>query len=170
MKVFNYIIITVPTGGKDFDLMIPYHSKIRYNRGAVIKGSVKKAWFKKKNPNTSESMMSNLEEKGFFDDSIKQEYIECQHIKPNTDIRYKIVGKWWMFLFIKVDDSYSRIELKTRGRLLWKEGWFSICSIHSTHDENCHMCKQGVWANLTKNRISRMLYKLSPSVWRLLNE
>jgi len=35
--------------------------------------------------------------------------------------------------------------MRTRGKGLKKEIWFSICSRHAIYDENCNMCNTGSW-------------------------
>lgn len=34
-----------------------------------------------------------------------------------------------------------------RGKGLKKKTWYSICSIHYIHDNNCNMCNTGSWQN-----------------------
>lgn len=58
------------------------------------------------------------------------------------------------------------METKTRGTGLKKEIWFSICSRHAIYDENCKMCNTGSWNNAIKHKISSLIYKLFPSLWR----
>ncbi len=56
--------------------------------------------------------------------------------------------------------------MRTRRKLLKKEIWFSICSRHAVYDENCKMCNTGSWKNAIKYKISLLIYKLFPSLWR----
>jgi hypothetical protein len=44
--------------------------------------------------------------------------------------------------FIKFDGG----EI-TRGKGLKKKTWYSICSIHQTHNKDCNMCDTGNWQN-----------------------
>lgn len=56
--------------------------------------------------------------------------------------------------------------MRTRGKGLKKEIWFSICSGHYDYDENCKACNKGHWKNALKHRISLGFYNLCPSLWR----
>ena len=56
--------------------------------------------------------------------------------------------------------------MRTRGKGLKKEIWFSICSRHAIHDENCNMCNTGSWQNAIKYKVSSLRYNLFPSLWR----
>jgi len=38
--------------------------------------------------------------------------------------------------------------MRTRGKFIWKERWYSICSIHGRYHEDCFMCRTGTWENV----------------------
>ena len=38
--------------------------------------------------------------------------------------------------------------MRTRGKFIFKERWYSICSMHQEYDETCHMCRTGTWNNV----------------------
>ena len=42
----------------------------------------------------------------------------------------------------------------TRGEGIKKETWYSICSRHAVHNNNCNMCNTGSWQNNWINAIS----------------
>ena len=56
--------------------------------------------------------------------------------------------------------------MRTRGKFLKKQIWFSICSMHAAYDENCNMCNHGSWENVIHYKISSVIYKFFPSLWR----
>jgi hypothetical protein len=60
----------------------------------------------------------------------------------------------------------TRVIMKTRGKGFKKEIWFSICSRHAIHDENCNMCNTGSWNNAIKYKVGSLIYDLFPSLWR----
>jgi len=37
--------------------------------------------------------------------------------------------------------------MRTRGKFIFKESWWSYCSAHQTYDENCEICQSGNWHN-----------------------
>jgi hypothetical protein len=60
--------------------------------------------------------------------------------------------------------------MRTRGKDIKKEIWFSICSKHVIHDENCDMCNIGRWQNAIKYKFNSIIYDLFPLLWhRLIN-
>lgn len=56
--------------------------------------------------------------------------------------------------------------MKIRGKGFRTEAFFSFCSRHRIHDENCHICNTGTWENIFKYEIGSILYKLFPRIWR----
>lgn len=71
MKLGKYIIEVVPKEAKYFWLILPYDNYICYSMTT-----------------NCPKWQENCEKK-------------CKHIKPNTGIRYLILGKYWIFLMIK---------------------------------------------------------------------
>lgn len=57
--------------------------------------------------------------------------------------------------------------MRTRGRFLFKEEFYSICSAHM-HSEgiDCKLCETGSWHNVYMLKASQLVYKISPSLWR----
>jgi Cys-tRNA synthase (O-phospho-L-seryl-tRNA:Cys-tRNA synthase) len=53
-----------------------------------------------------------------------------------------------------------------RGKFLWKQEWYSICSAHRDHNSECDMCTTGRWNNVLITRISSFVYKHFPKFWR----
>ena len=60
-------------------------------------------------------------------------------------------------------------RLRTRGKFLKKEEWYSICSRHIEYDENCQACNKGGWYNIYKSKLSGVLYDISPKFWIWIN-
>ena len=56
--------------------------------------------------------------------------------------------------------------MRYKGKGLNKEIWFSICSMHFEHQEDCNMCNAGQWQKVWKYKLSSAFYKLSPKLWR----
>lgn len=56
--------------------------------------------------------------------------------------------------------------MKTKGMLFWKKEWYSICSKHKNHKEDCLRCNTGYWINTWMNRVSNFIFKNFPDLWR----
>ena len=76
MKIGKYIIEIVPNDSYNHELRgLPYNNHIWYNKHDIyhiIGGNLVRNYTK-----------------------------SCKHIKPNSGIRYSILGKYWIFLIIK---------------------------------------------------------------------
>ena len=60
--------------------------------------------------------------------------------------------------------------MKTRGKWLNKEEWYSICSrAHNInhYDPSCDLCQCGSWRNVFLGKISHAFYVVSPFLWRI---
>ncbi len=56
--------------------------------------------------------------------------------------------------------------MKTRGRGIFKEQWFSICSAHQGGDgKDCKLCATGHWNNIVVSRMTGFVFKHFPKVW-----
>jgi hypothetical protein len=63
-------------------------------------------------------------------------------------------------------DKYNNPEMvEFRGRGIFKEQWYSICSEHGVASKNCIRCECGHWTNICWQKITYSLYKLFPKVW-----
>ena len=70
-----------------------------------------------------------------------------------------------MIKFIHKEDPTDHSLV--RGKLWWKEEWYSICSMHGgNHQEDCNMCNTGNWVNVWMHNIGSIIYKLFPNLWR----
>lgn len=78
MKIGKYIIEIVPSNSYNHSLNLPYHNQILYSIKAY--NAYNEIYYLR---------LSHIHFK------------ECKHIKPNTGIRYSILGKYWIFLVIK---------------------------------------------------------------------
>jgi len=60
-----------------------------------------------------------------------------------------------------------RIEnnMLTKGHLLWKIQWYSICSIHRMHNPECNICATGNWRNVWITWFSGKVYDNFPNFW-----
>lgn len=99
MKIGEYILHWIPNKASNFNLLIPYKNQISYETGKVITGEERRSRFKKHKDNPG--LESYLEKKHFFVDFKELGFITSKHLKPNTGIRYSIVGKYWILLIIK---------------------------------------------------------------------
>ena len=54
----------------------------------------------------------------------------------------------------------------TKGKFFWEKTWYSFCSMHSEHDENCNACKSGTWENNWMHSIGSLIYKKNTNLWR----
>lgn len=58
------------------------------------------------------------------------------------------------------------VDSRTRGRLFWRQTWFSICSKHSGYRSDCNLCQNGRWSNDIAQWVSNSIYKKTPRLWR----
>lgn len=72
MKIGKYILEILPEGAYNISLNLPYHAQIIYSPREADKYGWQEIGFKK-----------------------------CKHIKPNTGVRYEILGLYWRVLIIK---------------------------------------------------------------------
>lgn len=64
-------------------------------------------------------------------------------------------------------DDFEKLALVkgTKGKLFWKERWFSFCSMHFKYEEDCCACNTGSWTNVWKWKIGGLLFKVMPKIW-----
>ena len=62
--------------------------------------------------------------------------------------------------FVKFDGGET-----VRGKGLKKQRWYSICSRHMIHDNNCNICNTGSWENVWMLAISGWFYKHFTKLW-----
>ena len=55
--------------------------------------------------------------------------------------------------------------MRTRGKFVRKERWYSICSIHQEYNKDCPMCNSGTWNNVILIWLDSLLYKVSYPLW-----
>lgn len=53
-----------------------------------------------------------------------------------------------------------------KGKWIWKEKWYSICSIHMNYDKNCSMCTTGSWHNVWMLKINSWFHDHTYRLWR----
>lgn len=58
--------------------------------------------------------------------------------------------------------------MKTRGRGFNKEEFYSFCSRHREHNEDCDLCQKGIWVNVFQCKLGTLIYWISPTLWRWL--
>lgn len=56
-----------------------------------------------------------------------------------------------------------------RGRGLFRERWYSICSIHQEHDPTCDLCVCGMWHNVWAQRIDSLICRFAYPLWYWLH-
>jgi hypothetical protein len=56
--------------------------------------------------------------------------------------------------------------VKSRGRGILKQEWYSICSMHIEHDKTCAMCNTGTYYNIYRVKCSQIIYDNFPNLWR----
>ena len=78
MKLGKNIIVIVPFNSVNHELTLPYNNLIKYE-------------FKERDKHSLE-----------WNQYSEYYFKKCKHLKPNSGIRYKIVGKWLCFLLIKI--------------------------------------------------------------------
>jgi hypothetical protein len=61
------------------------------------------------------------------------------------------------------NDSYKG---KAKGFGPWRRDWYSICSRHGQHREDCRLCAVGEWRNRWITWAGNIVYILAPCVWK----
>ena len=44
--------------------------------------------------------------------------------------------------------------------------WISFCSVHHEYNPDCKMCNDGYWNNIFLLKLNLLLYKISPTIWK----
>jgi hypothetical protein len=57
--------------------------------------------------------------------------------------------------------------LPTRLRLLGKQSWYSVCSMHRTHTKECYQCNVGSWHTDWVLAVSKWAFKKYQKLWTL---
>ena len=57
------------------------------------------------------------------------------------------------------------MKQKTIGKLWWKKDWYSICSMHRIHRDDCIRCNTGEYINRWWHNISNIIFKYFPKFW-----
>lgn len=73
IKIGKNIIVLVPNSSRKHQLLLPNNNEICY-----------------------QSRKNDI-----FSSFMPLKFKTVKHLKPNTGIRYRIIGKWWIFLLIK---------------------------------------------------------------------
>jgi hypothetical protein len=58
--------------------------------------------------------------------------------------------------------------MKTRGKGIFIEDWYSICSGHGPDEteDTCTRCQAGMWRNRLIAKFSSFIYDRWPNLWR----
>ena len=116
---------------------------------------------------------SKINNATFPNDAYSFEVFSIQDCDDSTTgkqafIGFKIENGNFHYVGVPYTEPISNIKstrLRTRGRFLTKEVWYSICSIHQEYKEDCKMCNTGTWNNVITSKISSLIYNLFPSFW-----
>ncbi len=108
-KILNYIFVKIPKGSANYEFGLPYTNYLWYTTSRIIKGEERRDKFRKTNLNLPIKFPEEyMENKGFFDDIRERKAFEIKYIKPNTGIRYKIKGKLFNYIIIKINKPYGK--------------------------------------------------------------
>jgi hypothetical protein len=55
--------------------------------------------------------------------------------------------------------------MRSRGKGINREVWFSFCSKHHTYNKDCHTCNIGNWERVIVYKLNSLVYNLFPSLW-----
>jgi len=58
-----------------------------------------------------------------------------------------------------------KVKLPSRGRGLFREEYYSICSAHQEFNQECSTCKIGSWHNVWLGVANSVLFKVWPALW-----
>lgn len=92
-KIFNYIFVKVPEGSSKYDLGIPYTNLLWYETGKVLKRD-----FSQYGKKITKYMMNKISDTYF-----ERCAIIVPHIKPDSGIKYHIIGKVFNYVIIKIN-------------------------------------------------------------------
>ena len=56
--------------------------------------------------------------------------------------------------------------MRTRGKGLKREIWFSICSTHHNYKDDCDRCNTGEWKSAYADKVETLMYNISPILWQ----
>jgi hypothetical protein len=54
---------------------------------------------------------------------------------------------------------------RLRGRWLWREEFYSICSRHYEWNADCQLCQHGVWRNIGMHHVGHFFYRFAYPLW-----
>ena len=55
--------------------------------------------------------------------------------------------------------------MRIKGKYFWKKQWYSICSKHTSHYDNCKLCDVGKWENTWSLKISTYFHQNFYYLW-----
>ncbi len=56
--------------------------------------------------------------------------------------------------------------MRSKGKFLFKQQWWSICSRHYVYDKECNICNAGHWEYTWVTKFNHLFFKISPRLWR----
>lgn len=56
--------------------------------------------------------------------------------------------------------------LPSRGKGLWREEFYSLCSKHRDSRDDCNNCAKGQWMNVCRHKFGHAFYMACPNIWR----
>ena len=68
----------------------------------------------------------------------------------------------------RINDFLDKFYMRDKGKLFYKERWFSLCSAHQQYDKECNTCNIGTWENVWRTNIEKVVFIISPKLYRWL--
>lgn len=56
--------------------------------------------------------------------------------------------------------------MRSRRVGIWRQDWYSICSVHREHKKSCRMCRAGRWHYRAAMKLDSLFYWAWPWAWR----
>ena len=56
--------------------------------------------------------------------------------------------------------------MRTKDKGIKKKIWISFCGVHHEYNPDCKTCNEGYWNNIFLLKLNLLLYKISPTIWK----
>ena len=68
----------------------------------------------------------------------------------------------------RINNFLDKFYMRDKGRFFWRERWFSLCSAHQQYNKECKTCNVGMWENVWRNNIEKLVFIISPKLYKWL--
>jgi hypothetical protein len=68
----------------------------------------------------------------------------------------------------RINNFLDKFYMRDKGRFFWRERWFSLCSAHQQYNKECKTCNVGMWENVWRTNIEKLVFIISPKIYKWL--